>query len=264
MIKIKQVVAFGLAAAMVFGSTMTTFASDEQILGSNPAGALTGTTKTVTGENAVSEYVNMKVLKVKVPTDDAMNRVLDYHCDPLELIAQSERIEVDGRRDGVYFNRYEDDAVAYVSNESDELTIINMSSSGIELDYKVRVDTGGGANAYTGSIATGSVVGEDDVRAFTDGNIYFGVIASNSKELAIGKTALNDTVTQSNIVYSARPFYTLSVSDSAIAKTDAGVYKYAIDEDEYSDEDFPSFSFRFIAGLNKNLPDSTWFKSDER
>lgn len=246
---IKKMMAFGLATAMVFGSTLTAFAADTQVISSS--GAVAGAEQTVDG-TATENYVNKKVFKLEVPTKAAADKIFSFYTDPLGLIAETEGVQVVStgaiveENQGILFvNRDEEGNVAYLSGTSDSLNLVNKSSSGVEISVKARLKPGA-SDPYQGGTAK-----KIDFSATSDGALYIGLMATGEPEMPL-EIENNAPTSPSavNVVLSAADLYHTVYT--------GGAYSYDLYDDV---EEFPTYSFSVRGALDLNQPDSTWFKT---
>lgn len=294
MLKLKNVVAFGLAAAMTFGSVMSVSASytDDSnvgVTGSNISAPVTGDNEdnnygVTTGDavgfkheasgEATEEYVQKKVFQLVMPTKARMDDIFHYHADPMGLIAETNRLPLLTPDNGILFNRYDDDGnFIGVANESDALTIVNRSSSGVDLDYKVWAQpVSGAAVAWSGHMASAT---EYDAIAntFASGRtVYFGLKAKYGNEIALGEANTESEVTASKTgaILSAVDFFQTTLTGSAVTSARAQAtstsnivkYEYKI-PDEIVDAQLPSFTFSIVGALDKNVADTEWFQPND-
>jgi len=279
MLKIKNVVAFGLAAAMTFGSVFTVNATTVTpgstqavvVSGHNAgvnsgAGTAIGETQTASGTGS-NMYVQKKIFKVMVPTSDRMNDIFHYHADPLGLFKEAEGdrvVNVDGDDNGILFRNYDENGeFTHLSKQSDKLTIINLSSSGVELEWQAYAESGG-SNAFTGALA-----GAYDAEAKTfspitgsanTGTVWFGLKPQYAESVALDYDGSNEGVkTHASVILSSVERYRTVQTGSNVTNVD---FLYELREGVETDS-FAKFSFSIEGALDRTLSEDTWFDETE-
>lgn len=183
----KKVAAVGLAATMLMGSAITTFAAE--------GGA--------TGSGDYEGYVEeTSVFSVDVPTDASATEGFDFFVDPNGLLAQTDYARISGATAddfesgaSLFFTRtpVEADAensveaVTKYGKDSEAITFTNKSS------YAVNVEVSAAVTGVTG--VTLGTVGEDT----TDPTIYLALVApgADGNDATTSITASGASVTGS-------------------------------------------------------------------
>lgn len=235
MYNFKKFVALGMAAVMVLGCGVTSFAA-------NPGDE--GEDVEVSGEGTPI-FADKDVYVITVPTGAALTDTFKYQTDPYGLVLQADstkKIEDDAR---VLFAKAAAD-LDY-SGTSDTLEIVNKGSVGVTLAMSAEIDTSGTPTYAAGYSTTKDFSGTgDDAKG-----LYFGIIADNEVEKALkGDAAVEFT----NAVISA--------ADQYEVKENAGVYTYEL---KSGASDFPKYEFAMTGALNTGVADDTWYtvKSDK-
>lgn len=209
--KLKKLMAVGLAATMVMGSSVVAFAADTSTVTENGSGTLEG-------------IVNTDVYSVVLPTTGA--NTLDYIADPQGLIAKTDSAHYTDKTFGegtIFFSNSADDKEYDYSNKSDKLTVTNKSSKAVKLTVSAKATVGtSGKDAALAASDSLSESAPEVYLAITDGT------DDNTKTLQ----AAEQTITQ---VLGAAPEgayeYTYEGSQYNYAlKDDVSSYKFA----EYS------------------------------
>lgn len=245
----KKIVALGIVSTMVFGSSLTAFAtSTTEDISSDPTGATTGTAHTVTG-SADENFVNKKVFTVTVPTDAEANKLLSYYSDPQGIIAETKGAEVGENvtvtnDTGILFKNVGADNSVTLSDWSDPLKIVNKSSSGVEIKVDVKLAEATG-DKYAGGYSTTADFKDTD--------------ASNGLYLALWTTG--DVTTPLKAAEQTVKNYAKSAYDLFEVTYADGAYKFAIPEANQGKE--PVFEIYATGALNKALPDTTWYKTTD-
>lgn len=180
MSKLKRGVAIALAATMVFGSSMVSFAAGETSGESQGTGTSEG-------------HVDKKVTNVVLPTVSASDpSPFNYTMDPESLIAGTasakyENAEFPSTGDtGVYFNNgkkggdgTDKDNIVY-KNSSLEQKVVNKSSHSVDLTVKAEA-----VNAATDI----PLVAKDAVASADAASLYLGLIVNTEAAVAVTKDA---------------------------------------------------------------------------
>lgn len=184
--KLKKAIAITLAATMVLGGSLTTFAAGE-------------TSGESVGTGTSEGHVDKKKTNVELPTIAEGASPFAYTMDPEGLVSGTDHAKYENAEfpttgdTGVYFNNgkkggndADKENVVY-ANTSIALDAVNKSSHEIELTVK----------AEAVSKATDiSLVAKDALTAATDASLYLGLIVNTETAVAITKdTAATKTVT---------------------------------------------------------------------
>jgi hypothetical protein len=243
----KKIVALGIVATMVMGSSLTAFASESttrEITTSD--GTVTAAEQTVAGE-ATENYINKKVFKIVAPTTAWEADVFDFITDPQGLIVETEAAAI-GTVDivddtGVFFkNKDENGTVVAISSTSDPLTLINKSTSGVKMAVTVQLKEASTDKYAKGYSSTVDFTGSgDDAKG-----LYLGLTSTGNPVTPLDETAQS----LSSYAKSAYELFTVGYASNA--------YTFDIPADyvDYA----PVYSFTINGALNKALADTTWYK----
>jgi hypothetical protein len=234
MYNFKRIAALGLAFTMVFGSTVTAFADDNDVTASQDA-------QTTISGTGTEDYVNKNVMKVTLPTADRMNEVFDYRLDPQGLIAKAKTYgatAVTGTATGIVFlNTASGKSV--ISNTSDPLTIINKSSIPVDLAVEVNLVAADSGLALTTVSPTSDFTGDGAGKA-----IYLGIKGTNDVERALSGNAIKPDTT----LLSGESQYTSSWDSSTSKYTWAPI----------ASPKWKEYSFTVTGAINTAVANSTW------
>lgn len=234
MYNFKKIAALGLVMTMALGSSLTAFASD------TTSQDLTGKTtadKSVVGTGS-EEYVDKNIMKVTMPTNDAIAKFFDYKLDPQGLIAEAKSYagtDITGTATGIVFMN-DNKGKKTISNTSDVFTITNKSSIPVDLGVKVQL-TGGSSDITASTTSDFSDTAGDASKA-----IYLGLRATNDVERALSTT---------------------ETSYDAVLATGASQYKTTWNGTAYEykvidNAKFKDFTFTVTGAINKSLSAATW------
>lgn len=245
MYNFKKIAALGLAFTMVFGSTVTAFATDPDPAPDPDVTANMASATEITG-TGTEDYVNKNVMKVTLPTEDRMNAIFDYRLDPQGLIAKSKNYAgtaVTGTATGVVFLNTANGKNT-ISNTSDPLTITNKSSIPVDMAIEVKL------TAATGGLALDTVATSSD---FTDEAnaakaIYLGVKGTYDVERALSGTAVKPDTT----LLSGESQYTATWVPGE--DDDPGAYTWA----PIASPKWKDYTFTVTGAINTSLANSTW------
>lgn len=245
----KKIVALGIMSTMVFGSSLTTFASSTTSdVTSKTAGEVEGTEQTVTG-TATSNYVNKKVFKVTVPTQAEADKLLSFYSDPQGVIAETNGAQAGDNvtitnDTGILFKNTDASGKVSLSDWSDPLKIVNKSSSGVEITAKVQLKEASSDKYATGYATTAdfSKTGENAM------GLYLALWTTG--DVTTPLTASEQTIT--NYAKSAYSLFEVAYS--------SGAYTFAIPSANEGKE--PVFEIYATGALNRALPETTWYKAD--
>lgn len=244
----KKIVALGVAATMMMGSSLTAFAaSTTQDLSSASAGALAGAEQTVEGAGSAN-YLFKKVFKVTVPTSAEANKVFAYYTDPQGLIVETEAAQIGAVEitddTGVFFtNRDETGTAVAISSTSDPLTLVNKSTSAVEIGVKVKLAEETSGQYTSGYSTTADFTGTGDAAK----GVYLGLSSTGNAVEALSATE----ATLTNYAKSAYPLFAVTWD------TTNSTYKFDIPEANEGAE--PVYQFVVNGALNKALADKTWY-----
>lgn len=247
----KKLVALGVVATMVIGSSVTAFATETtQNLSSDPAGGVAGAEQTVTGEGT-ENYINKKVFKVVAPTQALEDAIFDFITDPQGLIVETEAAqigEVEIAEDtGVFFkNKDEEGNVVAISGTSDPLRLINKSTSGVSIAVKVKLKEATSDKYAGGYSTTADFTGSGD----SSKGLYLGLASTGN-----AVKPLTDTqATFSNYAKSAYELFAVTWDSEATTPA------YAFDIPAENADAAPVYEFTVSGALNRVLADTTWYK----
>jgi len=181
MIKFSKVIAIALAATMVFGSSLTAFATEPVTTGDS------------TGVGKSEGHVEKKATNVVLPTITEGTTPFAYTMDPERLISETthgkygDTVEFPASNDtGVYFNNGkkggdgdDKDNIVY-ANSSSALSVINKSSHNIALTVKAE------ATAGAKDIP---LVAQSAIATATDASLYLGLKVGSEAATAIASDA---------------------------------------------------------------------------
>lgn len=248
---LKKVVAFGLAATMVFGSAMTVLAEDT-------IENKSGTAKEITGTAGVNGTVDKQVYSVTVPTDAYIRNAVSYKVDPQGLVAATAgaqygpSIQV-GTDKGVWFGNTSGDQTAQspsvtgISNESDVIKITNKSARPLDLAVKITT-TAVAQDAFQGTFATKSFDFSD--AADKTANMYLAVSSTSEADQLLKSTG---DVDFNNVILSAGYAYKTAWDG------DQEKYTYTIDS---SVTDLPVYELQFRGEINPDSDLTKFLKTD--
>lgn len=242
----KKIVALGVVATMVIGSSLTAFAAETTRDITTTDGTVAAAEQTVTGE-ATENYINKKVFKIVAPTTTWEAEVFDFITDPQGLIAETEAAaigEVEIVDDtGVFFkNKDEEGTVVAISSTSDPLTLTNKSTSGVKMAVTVQLKEASTDKYATDYSTTVDFSGSgDDAKG-----LYLGLTSTGNPVTPLTATAQNLT----SYAKSAYELFAVGYKDNA--------YTFDILEDYVND--VPVYTFTINGALNKALADTTWYK----
>ena len=182
--KFKRGVAIALAAAMVFGSSLVTFAAGE-------------TSGESTGTGSSEGHVEQKKTNVVLPTlAEGAASPFTYTMDPEGLVSGTDHAKYENAEfpttgdTGVYFNngqKSDSDTTIVYANTSTALQAVNKSSHAIELTVK--------AEAVTAATDI-PLVAKDAIATATEASLYLGLIVNAEAAVAVtADTAAAKTVT---------------------------------------------------------------------
>lgn len=233
---LNRVLAFGIATAMVFGSSLTAFAD---------AGT-SGTQVTITGAGT---EVNAKtdIFSVEVPTAAALSGTFKYVVDPEGVVAASKaafgaEVTVNDNN-GVLFKNVDGTSVS-VSGTSDKLSIVNKSYKPVDLEVTFKL---GAADGITLS-KTEDFSGEGDSAKA----MYFGLKATSEVDKAFTVIGSGDATSYKNFIKSDASEYEIKGTNNAGATT----YAYALKD--ATNAKGQSYDLQVVAAINRNVPLSTW------
>ncbi|SFU66132.1 hypothetical protein [Butyrivibrio sp. M55] len=166
----KRILAVALSTAMVFGSTLTAFATELDPTAASGSG-------TGTGAGTSEGYVGTTITKVLVPTEESVAAGIAFKVDPQGLIAGTDAAAYNGytfpesNDTGVYFQtgakEYSNESgTFYVANEgTGDVTftikvekVANTAGSDIPFDSKANVTA---ANPSAVKLYIGALIGKD-------------------------------------------------------------------------------------------------------
>lgn len=228
MYNFKKFVAFGMAAAMVLGSSITAFATED-------------TAVEITGAGTPA-FVDKDVFSITVPTGDAITKTLAFTVDPYGVVAEAHADKKVEPGAGVLFAKAAGGDYDYAAT-SDALTITNKSAIGVTIAVEAKVVAG--SATYAGNYSTtpdfsgGATAGAD-----ASTGLYFGLQSDKELDKALDTTG----VTFTNAVISAADQYAVTES--------SGAYTYALKSDA---DDFPTYKFAVTAALNPDVAETTWY-----
>lgn len=228
MYNFKKFVAFGMAAAMVVGSSLTAFATED-------------TAVEVTGAGT-SAFVDKDVYVLTVPTGDALTKTLAFTVDPYGLVAEAHADKKVEEGAGVLFAKAAGGDYDYAAT-SDALTITNKGAIGVTLAIEAKVD-GSTGNYGAGYSTTSDFSGGATAGADAATGLYFGLQSDNELDKALDTTGVIFT----NAVISA--------ADQYEVKEASGSYTYAL---KTGAENFPTYEFAVTAALNPDVAETTWY-----
>lgn len=216
--KLKKIIAVGLAATMVLGSSVTAFAEEGTGTG---AGKLEGT-------------VDTEVFSVVLPTVAEDGSTLAFTLDPEGLISKTSSAAYSGATFGdgtLFFKNVETGAANNYSNTSDTLTIVNKSSvqADVTVTAKITDNTGIG-------LSTDKTFADD-----TTASMYMAIIDSDNADGVAIADASGATVT-ATIAAAADGAYEYSWSAD-------GGYKYELKADA-DDTLFSKYEFKLTGASN--------------
>lgn len=216
----KKLLAVGLAATMVLGSSVTAFADE----GSG------------TGSGKLEGSVSTEVFSVVLPVVAEDGSTLAFTLDPEGLIAKTSQAAYSGATFGegtLFFKNApatEDGAASY-SNTSDTLTIVNKSSVQADVTVTVKVKDN------TGITLSADKTFKDDTKA----SMYMAIVDDdNENGVAVADT--NGAKVTSTIAAAAEGAYEYSWTE------DDG-YTYALKEDA-ADTLFSKYEFKLTGAAN--------------
>lgn len=259
MYNFKKIAALGLAFTMVFGSTVTAFATDpDPAPASDPDITATQTEGTEVTGTGTEDYVNKNVMRVTLPTAEKMATIFDYRLDPQGLIAQSKSYAgtaVTGTASGVVFlNTASGKSV--ISNTSDPFTITNKSSIPVDMEVSVVLEAAQNNPLALTTVSSTSDFTSTDSSGNTTPNgkaIYFGLKATNDVERALSDTAITPNTT----LLSGASQYTATWVAGANAG-DPGEYTWA----PIANPKWKDYAFTVTGAINKALANDTWATID--
>lgn len=242
----KRLVALGLTAVMVFGSSLTVFAEVKKDSdGDIKDDVATADAQEITGTGSEA-YVDKNVMKVTVPT--TMTAKFDYKVDPDGLIAAAKSYGADAvsavnDNDGVIFKNVDGTTVT-ASGWSDPVTITNKSAIPVKIGVTAKLTA-----ASSQPIALTELSTTKDFSADGDKTkaLFLGIQATNDVVRALGSS----DVTADNILLSAADQYEIGIN--------SGTYTYTAKEGAV----FPQFSFYMTGAVNDNAAASTWYTENE-
>ena len=210
--RIKKVLAVGLAATMMMGSSMVALAAEE-----STATATGGGTGTLEG------VVDTDVFNVVLPT--VSETTFNYIADPQGLIAKTDQAHYDGKTFGegtIFFANAAEDKENDYSSSSDKLVAINKSSKPLKLTVT--------ASASVGSTGKDAKLAASETLSESDAEVYLALVDSKDETTVL--TGVGQNIEQ---VLGASPegAYEYVYDDSAYKyqlKSDVSTYKFA----EYS------------------------------
>ncbi|WP_026526298.1 hypothetical protein [Butyrivibrio sp. VCD2006] len=234
----KKLIAFTMAVTMVFGSSITAFASETSTESDITANDTTGKTITGTGSEA---FVDKNVMKVTVPTN--LTNLFNYKVDPQGLVSATKSYdgtEVTGTATGVVFLNAAKTTggKATISNESDPVKITNKSSIPVEIGIATTVEAATNGLALTTLADSADFTTEDN----DDKALYLGLKSTNDREFVLNAA----TGTSKNIL--------LSGADQYEAKWNTDKYEWV----PKANAKFDEFQFTLTGAINTALDNSTW------
>lgn len=242
----KKIVALGVVATMVFGSSLTAFAADPTTRDiTTTDGTVAAAEQTVTGE-ATENYINKKVFKIVAPTTTWEAEVFDYITDPQGLIAETEAAaigEVEIADDtGVFFKKKDEEGnLVAISSESDPLILTNKSTSGVKMAITVQLKEAASDKYVKGYSSTAD----------------FSESGDDAKGLYLGLTSTGNPVTPLDATAQSLTSYAKSAYELFAVGYKDNAYTFEIPED--LDGEAPQFSFTVNGALNRALADSAWY-----
>lgn len=210
--RIKKVLAVGLAATMMMGSSMVALAAEE-----STATATGGGTGTLEG------VVDTDVFNVVLPT--VSETTFNYIADPQGLIAKTDQAHYDGKTFGegtIFFANAAEDKENDYSSSSDKLVAVNKSSKPLKLTVT--------ASASVGSSGKDARLAASETLSESDAEVYLALV--DSEDVTTVLTGVGQNIEQ---VLGASPegAYEYVYEESAYKyqlKSDVSAYKFA----EYS------------------------------
>jgi len=245
----KKIVALGIVSTMVFGSSLTAFATEPTTNIPDPGdGTTAGPEQTVTG-SATSNYVNKKVFKVTVPTQTEANKLLSFYSDPQGVIAETNGAQAGDNvtvtnDTGILFKNTDASGNVSLSDWSDPLKIVNKSSSGVQISAKVKLEEAASDKYATGYSTTVDFSTTDDKAK----GLYLALWTTGDVTTPLTET--EKTIT--NVAKSSYSLFEVGYS--------GGAYTFTIPEANEGKE--PVFEIYATGALNRALPETTWYKAD--
>lgn len=210
----KKILAVGLAATMVMGSSVVAFADEG----------------TASGEGKLEGTVNTEVFSVVLPTQTEGDASLAFILDPEGLISKTNQAAYSGKTfgTGTLFFANTGGTTDY-SNTSDKLTVTNKSS--VKADVSVSATITGNDGITLSSDKTFA----DD----TSASMYLAIVdAANADGVAIDDKGAKVSATLDEAPVGA---YEYTYAD--------GAYKYALKADT-SSIDFKKYEFQLTGAAN--------------
>lgn len=237
---LNRVLAFGMAAAMVFGSSLTAFAD------AGTSGAAVDITGAGTEVNAKTD-----IFSVEVPTSDALTSTFKYVVDPEGVVAASKAafgsdVTVNDNN-GVLFKNTDGTAVS-VSGTSDKLSIVNKSYKPVDLEVTFKVGAADGITLSTTEDFSGD---GDSAKA-----MYFGLKATSEVDKAFKVIGAGDATKYATFIKSDESEYEIKGTNTS----DTTTYAYALKD--ATNAKGQSYDLQVVAAINRNLPLTTWQTTD--
>lgn len=219
--KMKKVIAFALASAMVIGSSGAISANEPEQDAASGVGQMEG-------------IIKPDIYQVILPTD--VNKVFDFVMDPQKLIEETNAAAYGGKTyekgATVFFHRSDGQTEDEYSSASDHITIVNRST--MPVDVLVNVDIS--PESLGGITMTDDKEFADDsdtslYMALTDGEHTVPVEAEGSYIQATIPAAPEDAF-------------------EYIYDQESGEYSYGL-KDDLSGVQFPEYSFQLTGAVNE-------------
>jgi hypothetical protein len=236
----RRLVVGTVCASMVLGSTGLVFASGAE----GASEAADNTSGNVTGTGAVEGSLSTDVFNVVVPTVNAAT--YNFTLDPEGLIAQSKtnNASKDDYTDAtfeegatLFFKNEADDKTTDYSSKTDPVTATNKGTTDVDVTVTAEVKD-----------ATGITIAADDkFENDTKASLYLALqdVPAEGDPTTVAVDASTNKATLTGTIDGVDASKYLVKYDS-----DSSSYVYALDEENTTDTDFPTYSFVLTGAAN--------------